>query len=138
MTTRRIRSFVDSMVVCAFPFNLTTGDRVDDLVSMLNAVTGWEYTPEEAKRTTMRIDTLMRAFNVRHGVDPKTEKPSPRYGSAQVDGPVKAKSVIPYWEQLLDLFYEKMGWDRKSGKPLPETLTRLDLDFVVTDLWRHE
>ena len=137
MTTRRIRSFVDSMVVCAFPFNLTTGDRVDDLVSMLNAVTGWEFTEEEAKRTTMRIDTLMRAFNVRHGVDPNTEKPSPRYGSAQVDGPVKAKSVMPYWEEILDLFYNKMGWDRKSGKPLPETLHRLDLDFVVADLWRQ-
>jgi hypothetical protein len=28
-----------------------------------------------------------------------------------------------------------MGWDRKTGKPYPETLKALGLDYIVKDLW---
>jgi hypothetical protein len=28
-----------------------------------------------------------------------------------------------------------MGWDEKTGKPLPESLAGLGLDFVVPQLW---
>jgi len=39
------------------------------------------------------------------------------------------------WEQMRDVYYAGMGWDRASGKPLPETLSALGLDDIGADLW---
>lgn len=135
---KRIRTIVDSLVICMFPSATMLHNNLDILVPMVRLVTGWDYTEEEARTTGRRIDNLLRAFNVRHGILPEVEIPSPRYGSAQVDGPVKAESVMPHWEYMVSAYYEKMGWDRKTGKPFPETLLRLGLDDVAKDLWKQE
>ena len=135
LTGKRIRTFVDSLVICAFPSATMLGSKIDYLVSMLSAITGWDYTEDEAMRTGRRIDNVLRAFNIRHGILPDLEFPSPRYGSAQVDGPVKAESVMPHWNSMIDAFYHRMGWDKETGKPLPETLVSLGLEDVAADLW---
>jgi aldehyde:ferredoxin oxidoreductase len=36
---------------------------------------------------------------------------------------------------MLDVFYREMGWDKASGKPLPQTLKKLGLEEVSRDLW---
>lgn len=134
LTKQRVRSFIDSLVICAFPSNSTATDKIEPVVRMLNAVTAWGYTEEEARKFTMRVDNLLRVFNVRHGHTPDMENLSQRYSSAQKDGPKKAKSIRPYWNEILDKYYKKMGWDRKTGKPLPETLKALGLDEIIKDL----
>ena len=63
------------------------------------------------------------------------EAPSPRYGSAPVDGPAKGKTIVPVLDTMLDSYYQKMGWDRETGKPLPETLKKLGLGHVINDIW---
>jgi len=135
LTKKRVRPIVDSLVVCAFPSMTMTSDKIDILVNMLNAITGWDYTEKEAMKTGSRIDNLLRAFNIRHGITPEVEIPSLRYGSAQVDGPVKAESIMPYWDDMVDSYYKEMGWDRKTGRPLPDTLRSLGLDHIIHDLW---
>jgi aldehyde:ferredoxin oxidoreductase len=80
---------------------------------------------------------LLRAFNIRHGHTPESERPSPRYGSCQTDGPIVAESVMPHWEGMIDRYYKGMGWDRKTGKPLPATLRRVGLDEIIEDLWQE-
>jgi hypothetical protein len=39
------------------------------------------------------------------------------------------------WEQMRDVYCARMGWDRASGRPLPETLAGLGLADVATELW---
>ena len=39
------------------------------------------------------------------------------------------------WDEMLENYYRLMGWDVKSGKPLPETLRNLGLEHVVEDIW---
>jgi aldehyde:ferredoxin oxidoreductase len=131
----KIRQFVDSLVVCDMATMSYTGYDVGHLVDILNAITGWEFTDEEAMKMSMRVANLFRAFNIRHGFTPEVEEPSPRYGSAPVDGPVEGKSIMPYWEKMLDEYYKLMGWDRDSGKPLPRTLRSLGLEAVIPDIW---
>jgi aldehyde:ferredoxin oxidoreductase len=131
-----LRTFVDCLVMCMIPTNTMAFTKVDHLVNILNAVTGWNFTPEEAQKTGLRAVNLMRAFNIRHGLNPDVEFPSIRYSSAPVDGPIKGISVAPHWGQMLDDFYRSMGWDRVSGRPLPETLKGLGLDFVISDIWK--
>ncbi|MDO8672076.1 MAG: aldehyde ferredoxin oxidoreductase C-terminal domain-containing protein, partial [Dehalococcoidia bacterium] len=71
----------------------------------------------------------------RHGITPAVEAPSERYGSVPEDGPSKGKSIAPEWNGMLDNYYQLMGWDRQTGKPLPETLRRYGLDKPLADLW---
>jgi aldehyde:ferredoxin oxidoreductase len=41
---------------------------------------------------------------------------------------------MPHWESLRRNYYQQMGWDAETGKPLPETLERLGLAHIVPDL----
>jgi aldehyde:ferredoxin oxidoreductase len=43
--------------------------------------------------------------------------------------------MMPAWDQMLDIYYKKMGWEVETGKPLPETLNRLSLGDTVKDIW---
>jgi hypothetical protein len=52
-----------------------------------------------------------------------------------VDGPAKGQATGKHWERMLDLWYEGMGYDRKTGRPRPETLRALGLDALVTAVW---
>ena len=40
------------------------------------------------------------------------------------------------WERMVDVWYETVGYDRKTGKPTRETLKKLGLDGIAKDLWR--
>jgi len=42
---------------------------------------------------------------------------------------------MPAWDQMLDIYYQKMGWKGETGKPLPETLNRLGLGDMIKDIW---
>ncbi|MDO8692400.1 MAG: aldehyde ferredoxin oxidoreductase C-terminal domain-containing protein [Dehalococcoidia bacterium] len=128
------RLFVDSLVTCMFPTMTMTDNKVGHLVEILNAATGWDFTESEADRVGLRIANLLRVFNLRHGVGIDVEQPSLRYGSAPVDGPIQGKSIMPSWDALLDEYYRLMGWDRKTGYPLPETLRGLGLTKALSDI----
>ena len=90
---------------------------------------------DEAIAATEREVNLMRAFNIRHGVSLEAEAPSILYGSVPVDGPAKGKDIKPHWEHMLDEYYRHMGWDRKSGRPLAQTLRNLGLEAEARELW---
>ncbi len=124
--------FLDSLGVCKF----TNPIYPDYLIKELKAATGWEdFTWDEAVQMGLRTVSLLRAFNVLHGRKPEMEAPSPRYGSTPTDGPAKGISVAPVWDKMLEVFYKEVGWDKATGKPLPENLNKLGLEDVARDLW---
>ncbi len=131
----KIREFVDSLVVCDIATMTYLGCDIKSLVKALNFVTGWDYSEEEAFQTSLRIANLFRVFNIRHGHTPDLEIPSAKYGSAPVNGPLAGRSIIPKWEEILDEYYRIMGWDRTTGKPLPNTLKELKLEIIIPDIW---
>ena len=98
-----------------------------------NAVTGWNWTLEDAFTVGRRIINLLRVFNFRHGMKSEDEKPSRRYGSIPVDGPAKGKNIMEKWPQMVENYYRLMGWDPKTGEPLPETLEKLGLKDIIKD-----
>lgn len=130
--------FIDSLGICthstgtfaAYP----DSPRMQIILQMLQAVTGWDFTTEETIDMVRRVANRLRVFNLRHGVSTLLEAPSCRYGSAPVDGPVQGRSIMPHWKEMLDIYYELMGWDRRSGYPLPETLKRLGLEEILSDI----
>jgi len=137
LATEKWHLFVDSLVMCMFPTMtiVVVPGSIERLVDILNATTGWDFTKEEANQQGHRIANLLRVFNLRHGIGTDVEYPSPRYGSTPVDGPAKGKGIMPHWEYMLDNYYKQMGWDRASGRPLPETLKSLGLEGIISDIW---
>ncbi len=129
--TKGRRLFEDTVGACCFCIRVPL--RL--VLEAFNAITGWDFTAQEAQDVGFRAANLLRAFNVKHGVGPDVERPSPRWSSAPTDGPARGITIAPHWEGMLDNYYRLMGWDRTTGKPLPETLRSLGLDYVVADLW---
>ncbi|MFC2039058.1 aldehyde ferredoxin oxidoreductase family protein [Chloroflexota bacterium] len=125
------RQFIDLLGVC----NMRVGPDFTLLVNMVNAATGWNLTVDGAIASTEREVNLFRAFNIRHGVSVEVEAPSTLYSSVPEDGPAKGRDIKPHWNHMLDEYYKHMGWDRKSGRPLLDTLKKLGLDKEGLDLW---
>ena len=125
------RHFEDSLGACIF----TTRTSLETLCMALNAATGWDYTVEEALRFGRRTACLLRAFNVRSGIGPELEKPSKRYGSIPVDGPAKDADVMSNWDTMVASWYERVGYDRKTGNPKQDLLDSLGLDQVSKDIY---
>jgi aldehyde:ferredoxin oxidoreductase len=125
------RHFEDSLGGCSFTFRA----RIELLARALSAATGWRYGLEDAMRFGRRTAAILRAFNLRSGIGPELEYPSARYGSQPVDGPARDHDVMKQWDHMLDVWYETVGYDRKTGKPKRETLKQLGLDWLVRDLW---
>jgi aldehyde:ferredoxin oxidoreductase len=51
-----------------------------------------------------------------------------------VDGPNKGKGIMVHFDDMRRSYYKQMGWDENTGVPLPDTLKKLDLDFVIPHL----
>ena len=132
--TKGSMQFEDSLVICRF----TATSSFDLLCKTLNEVTGWDFTVEKAMETGRRVVNLLKVFNLRHGITSELDAPSARYGSIPIDGPAKGKSVMPFWKQMRRNYYELMGWDAETGKPLPSTLKNLGLEYTIPDIWPRE
>lgn len=126
---KAVMGFDDSLGTCRFQVS-----GIAPQVEALKAVTGWDFTPEEANEVALRTVNLMKVFNLRAGIGRDLDYPSTRYGSTVPDGPLKGVAVMPNWETMLENYYRLMGWDTNTGKPLPETLKKLGLEYIIKDL----
>ena len=125
------RHFEDSLGICIF----TGRTRLENLCRALGAATGWNYTVGEGMRLGRRTAAILRAVRLRCGIGTDKERPSARYGSTPSDGPAKGQAVGEQWERMVNTWYAKVGYDRKTGKPLAKTLKDLGLDWLAKDLW---
>jgi aldehyde:ferredoxin oxidoreductase len=117
------RTFDDCLGICRL-----AAPHPKPLLACFNAVTGWDWTLRDAREAGLRVITALRLFNLRHGHDPKNERPSARYGSVPVDGPAEGRDIMSRWEEMRSDYYRRMGFDPKTGIPTAETLKRLGLE----------
>jgi len=127
------RHVEDSIMNCYF-FDRSPG-ILQIIVDVLNAATGFDYSAEELLKVGDRITNLLRAFNIRDGLVPQDDSLSPRLLEPPHDGPQKGKSFAKTFFQVRKAYYREKGWDEDTGKPLPETLKKLELEDVIEDIW---
>jgi aldehyde:ferredoxin oxidoreductase len=120
------RNVEDSLGICRLctPSLAMTLDVIKD-------VTGWDWDVESAKEMGLRIVNLMRMFNFRHGLSKEMEAPSVRYSSTPSDGPAAGIGIREHWDAIRDNYYQQMGWDTETGRPLPETLEKFGLTELI-------
>ena len=128
------RNFEDSLGICIF----TPRTRLENVCRALEAATGWPFTVDDAIRFGRRTAAINRAVALRCGLTPAMEYPSARYGSTPHDGPAKGQAIADQWDKMVDVWYREVGYDRKTGKPLPETLKGLGLEWLVRELWSRK
>jgi aldehyde:ferredoxin oxidoreductase len=124
-----IRLFDDCLGTCRF-----ASPHPKLVLDCFNAVTGWNWNLQDAFTVGRRIVNLLRVFNFRHGMKIGDERPSVRYGSVPVDGPAKGINIMEKWPWMVENYYKLMGWDPKTGKPLPATLEKLGLKEIIKNL----
>ena len=124
-----IRQFDDCLGICRL-----ASPHPKMVLKCFNAVTGWNWTLDDAFAAGLRIVNLLRVFNLNHGMKIEDERPSARYGSIPAGGPAQGKNIMEKWDMMVKNYYEHMGWDSETGKPLPETLKKLGLESVIEDL----
>ncbi|MHA1622339.1 MAG: aldehyde ferredoxin oxidoreductase family protein [Candidatus Heimdallarchaeaceae archaeon] len=112
-----------SLVVCDFlPFD------VPEMVEMLNAATGFSYTPENYLTTGERIWNLTRLFNTREGITAEDDILPKRFSTEPMpEGLAKGQVVsVEVLEKAKQEYYKKRGWD-SNGIPTKEKLSELKI-----------
>jgi aldehyde:ferredoxin oxidoreductase len=119
----------DSLVLCRFIAARGIGTPLnEDMVRLVNAVTGWNLNLKELERIGERIYNLERLINVRRGVSRKDDNLPTRVLTEPIpDGPLKGRYCPPKdLDAMLDAYYEIRGWN-KEGIPTDEKLKELAL-----------
>ena len=134
LRTQQFYSFLDTASLCQFvwgPAWSLFGPQ--ETVDFVRAVTGWEdFDLEELMAIGERRLNMLRAFNVREGLDRKDDKLPAKFfkpltGTGPTRGVALDHAVI---EGALDEYYRLAGWDVATGNPTPDTLARLGLAWV--------
>jgi aldehyde:ferredoxin oxidoreductase len=117
------RIITDCMVVCMFvPFDM------QQLAEILGAVTGWNTGIGELMRVAERTLTACRLFNIREGFTGDDDKLPERFYKPKTDGVLSDKYYSREdFEMARHYYYALMGWDVRTGVPLPEKVEDLGL-----------
>lgn len=114
------RSFTNSVILCHFE-----DVQVDNLVALLQAITGWEVDYETIARLGERISIFKRLLNFRLGAT-RADDRLPKLLQQRIEEG-GTEGFVPDIELLLDLYYRVREWDPVSGYPLPDKLESLGL-----------
>lgn len=117
-----IRQFDDCVGICRLA-SIHPGFTL----KAFNAVTGWDFTLEDAFKVGLRAVNALRLFNLSHGLKMEQLRPSARYGSVPKDGPAAGRDIMARWDEMVRVYHEEMAWDPQTGWPLPATLERLGM-----------
>jgi aldehyde:ferredoxin oxidoreductase len=103
------------------------------LFEWLNAATGWHRSPADYMAIGERIQTLKQAFNVKHGVEPKSFKANPRTLGIppQTAGANAGRSVAV--DAMMRAYWQRFGWDPTTGKPGEAILKRWGIKTKPSD-----
>jgi aldehyde:ferredoxin oxidoreductase len=122
---QNVTQFWNSMTWCLFYF--FSGVNLTDEVNLLNAITGWDVTPEEAGKIGERIVCLQQLFNLNNGLNPEKENVMPeRFTIPHKEG--GAAGQVPPWQSILKEYWETQGW--VNGVPTKDKLVELGLADV--------
>lgn len=102
--------------------------KINHLVEILSAVTGWETSLLDLMMTSERSLSLARIFNLREGLTSADDWLPERFFEPLKSGPREgAKISKDDLKKAIELFYEMMSWDGKTGTPKLAKLHELDL-----------
>jgi len=127
----------NSLVICRFVF-YPAGVSLKTFIKLFHSVTGWDADPLELLKVGERSFNLTRAFNAREGFTRNDDTLPERVMRPLPEGALKDEAY-PHnvLQNMLDLYYDYRGWDKKRGWPSREKLEELGMSGVAGDLARR-
>jgi aldehyde:ferredoxin oxidoreductase len=125
----RLCAIGDALGICRFVTKWLSPGLLgfNEFTEAVNAVTGYDFTPERLMEVGERIYNLERLFLIREGLGRKDDSVPERFHEPWQYGFQKGSCIEKEkFEKLLDEYYQEHGWDEK-GIPTKETLERLEL-----------
>ena len=114
---QHLRSLFDVFGVCRLPW-IELGFHEDFYADIYSAVTGKEFRLDDLLQVSQKIYNMTRAINVKLGASRGDDYPPDRTFDTPIhSGPLAGKVCDRNeYESMLDLYYQKRGWDN-NGKP---------------------
>ncbi|MDN5324095.1 MAG: aldehyde:ferredoxin oxidoreductase [Clostridia bacterium] len=125
-------SLLDTISVCIYGIAPRGLLPLNKFVELVEAISGWETSLWELLKAGERTINMARVFNAREGFTRKDDTLPSRLFKSLQSGNLKGTCYSKEnFEKDLELFYEMMGWDTKTGNPKNAKLYELDLDWLV-------
>lgn len=130
-------SMMDTLTLCLFTFAPCRYFTFQQLVNLVNGITGWETSLWELMKMGERRVAMFRAFNVREGFTRDDDWLPDRMFEGILSGPRQGQKVDrEELRQAINLYYEMAGLDQ-NGVPTKGKLAELDLYWVAEQLAEH-
>ena len=127
--SENVRSVTDCLEMCKTVSRQKLG-LTRNVVPVLRAVTGRDWTARELMKIGERKTNLERLFNLREGLKPSDDTlPWRMLHEPLPDGP--SKGAVVNLEPMLNEYYATRNWDRETGYPREEKLKELNLDHLA-------
>ncbi len=130
-------STLDCAPMCAFLLDMAVPDTAcQNTATLMEAITGLVFTPEEVMRVGERVNNLAKAFNVREGFTRADDTLPERLMTEPLKAGASKGHVISRedLDTMLDEYYALRGWDVETGTPTRAKLTELGLAYVADAL----
>jgi aldehyde:ferredoxin oxidoreductase len=117
----------DSLIACVFgAFAIS----VEDYADAVSAATGWSFTLKDLRLIAERAWNLTRLFNLREGFTKGDDTlPERLFTQPSTKGPSQGQVVDrEAFEQMLNEYYQVVGWDKETGTPTDEKLKELGIN----------
>lgn len=107
----------NTQILCVFFRDLI---QWPDLITLVNACTGFDYTESDLRRVANNIITLTRQFNINNGAGPEDDK-LPRRIFDITHHDVESNLTEQELQKMLADYYQLRGWD-ENGNPVHSNL----------------
>jgi aldehyde:ferredoxin oxidoreductase len=127
--TQHLYSALDSLNICQFVFGPSWQlYGPEQLVNLVQAVTGWDVDLAELLRVGERRVNMLRMFNEREGFTRKNDDLPKKLTKELRGGNSDGLSYsIQELEDAKDQYYAFSGWDLSTGNPTTEKITEMSL-----------
>ncbi|MFH7836535.1 MAG: aldehyde ferredoxin oxidoreductase family protein [Candidatus Aenigmatarchaeota archaeon] len=126
----------DCLGICKFPFIPHPAGflKINQLIEIVNAVTGWETSLWELMKASERAINIARCFNIREGFTSIDDDLPERFFEEIRFGPKKGFKINrEEFYEAIKVYYEMMGWDRNTGIPTKAKLDELDIGWAYSE-----
>jgi aldehyde:ferredoxin oxidoreductase len=130
-------SLFNCLDLCIFTFEPVRTFKVNHLVEITEAVTGWETSLLELMKVGERATTMTRCFNLKHGLKPEDDTLPERLFEGIKGGALAGSRMdIEEFKKAVRLYYEMMGWDAETGVPTEGKLYELGIGWTNQEIKR--
>jgi aldehyde:ferredoxin oxidoreductase len=112
-------------------------DGLNSIVDAFNAITGWNFTLDQALEAGHRSMILQSVFATQRGwiADHDWKNVGPRFLEPIPDGKYQGFTIAKWLPDMIFEYYRLSGRHERSGRPFKDTLTRLGLEELGA--WSH-